>query len=77
MSTRYGIGISFTVDRKLTADEFDHLLNAVAVQIEDPSGLNGDKRASFTVSEIAYDTWADQSTIVRVLADGTQFMGDK
>lgn len=77
MSTEYRIGISFTVDRKLTADEFDHLLNAIAVQIEDPSGLNGDKRASFTVSNIAYDTWANGSTIVRILADGTQFMGDE
>lgn len=57
MRTEYGIGISFFTDRELTQDELDHLLNAVAVQIEDPSGLNGDKRAEFTVSECAYDVF--------------------
>lgn len=77
MSEKYSIKVSFSTDRRLTADELDHLLNAVAVQVEDPSGLNGDKRASFTVSEISYDVKANQSTIVRVLADGTQFMGDE
>jgi hypothetical protein len=57
MATEYGIGISFMSDRELTQDELDHLVNAVAVQVEDPSGLNGDKRAEFTVSECAYDVW--------------------
>jgi hypothetical protein len=77
MNTEYGIGISFNTNRKLSHDELDQLINAVAVQIEDPSGLNGDKRAAFTVSNLAYDIWANNSTIVRILADGTQFMGDK
>ncbi len=57
MSTEYGIGISFFTDRELTEEELDHLLNAVAVQVEDPSGLNGDKRATFTVSDCAYDVF--------------------
>jgi hypothetical protein len=57
MATEYRIGISFTSDRELTQEELDHLVNAVAVQVEDPSGLNGDKRAKFTVSECAYDVW--------------------
>lgn len=57
MRTEYGIGISFFTDRELSEDELDHLLNAVAVQVEDPSGLNGDKRAAFTVSDCAYDVF--------------------
>ena len=77
MGEKYSIKLSFSTDRRLTADELDHLLNAVAVQVEDPSGVNGDKRASFTVSEISYEVEANKSTIVRVLADGTQFMGDQ
>jgi hypothetical protein len=55
MSTEYGIGISFFTDRELTQDELDHLLSAVAAQIEEPSGFNGDKRSSFTVLECAFD----------------------
>ena len=77
MSNNYTFKISFNSDRKLTADELDHLLNALAVQVEDPSGLDGDKRASFTVSNIAYELRANGSTFLRILADGTQFMGDE
>ena len=57
MRTEYGIGISFFTNRELSEEELDHLLNAVAVQVEDPSGLNGDKRAEFTVSDCAYDVF--------------------
>jgi hypothetical protein len=57
MSTEYGIGISFFTDRELTQDELDHLLSAVAAQIEEPAGFNGEKRAAFTVSECAYDVF--------------------
>lgn len=61
MSTEYGIGISFNTNRKLSQDELDQLINAVAVQIEEPSGLNGDKRAAFTVSDLALDAWHTES----------------
>lgn len=57
MNTEYGIGISFNTNRKLSQDELDQLINAVAVQIEEPSGLNEDKRAAFTVSDLAVDVW--------------------
>jgi hypothetical protein len=72
MKTKYSIEISFHTDRKLNADELDHLLNAVAVQVEDPSGLNGNKRAEFTVSEISYAMKANEWTFLRVYPDGTQ-----
>lgn len=77
MDTKYSIEISFHTKRKLNGDELDHLLNAVAVQIEDPSGLNGDKRASFTVSGISYTLKANDSTFLRVYPDGTQVMGEE
>ena len=77
MDAKYSIEISFHTDRKLNGDELDHLLNAVAVQVEDPSGINGDKRASFEVSEISYTLKANDSTFLRVYPDGTQVMGDK
>ena len=57
MATEYGIGISFFTDRELTQEELDHLLNAVAVQVEDPAGFDGNKRAAFTVSDCAYDVF--------------------
>jgi hypothetical protein len=62
MSTEYGIGISFNTNRKLSQDELDQLINAVAVQIEEPSGLNGDKRAAFTVFDLAVDAWETEAT---------------
>lgn len=61
MNTEYGIGISFNTNRKLSQDELDQLINAVAVQIEEPSGLNGDKRAAFTVCDLALDVWHTES----------------
>ena len=62
MNAEYGIGISFNTNRKLSQDELDQLINAVAVQIEEPSGLNGSKRAAFTVSDLAVDVWHTEAT---------------
>jgi hypothetical protein len=55
MNTNYKIEISLTTNRELTESELNHLVNAVAVQVEEPSGFNGDKRAAFTVLECAFD----------------------
>ena len=60
MSKEYGLGISFTASRELTRDELDHLLNAVACQVEDPAGIDGSKQASFTVSNCAYDLFDNE-----------------
>lgn len=49
MSRGYTILVTFNTDRELTPTELDQLVNAVAVQVEEPAGLDGDKRASFTV----------------------------
>lgn len=57
MGTEYGISLSFNTTRELTPDELGQLVNAVAAQIEEPTGLNGDKRAAFTVSGLAMDVW--------------------
>jgi hypothetical protein len=62
MSKEYALGISFTASRELTQDELDHLLNAVACQVEDPAGIDGSKRASFTVSNCAYDFFDNEVT---------------
>ena len=49
----YVISVRFTTDRPMTEEETDQLLNAVAVQIEEPSGLELNKRADFeTVSAV-------------------------
>ena len=48
----YEATISFVTDRKLTEDEKRALENAVAVQVEEPSGLDGSKRAEFTTSRV-------------------------
>jgi hypothetical protein len=60
MSKEYGIGISFTASRELTQAELDHIVNAVAVQVEEPSGLDGSKRAEFTVSNLAIDAFDNE-----------------
>lgn len=57
MGTEYGMSLSFNTTRELTQDELGQLVNAVAAQIEEPTGLNGDKRASFTVSGLVMDVW--------------------
>jgi hypothetical protein len=62
MSKAYGLGISFTTSRELTQDELDHLLSTVAVQIEAPMAFNGFDRASFTVSNCAYDLFSNEAT---------------
>lgn len=51
----YGLAITFKVDRELSQQEVDRLIDAVAAQIEDPAGLDGEKRANFVVSELVID----------------------
>lgn len=63
MSRGYTISVTFNTDRELTPTELDQLVNAVAVQVEDPAGLDGDKRASFTV-------WGVDVSAVGVFASG-------
>jgi hypothetical protein len=48
----YVATVSFGTDRRLTADEVARLVSAVAVQIEDPSGADGEKRADFATSDV-------------------------
>lgn len=48
----YGLAVTFKVDRELSQQEMDRLIDAVAAQIEEPAGLDGEKRATFTVSEL-------------------------
>lgn len=48
----YEATISFVTDRKLTEEEKRALEAAVAVQVEEPSGLDGSKRAEFTTSQV-------------------------
>jgi hypothetical protein len=52
MKCVYGIQFEFTVDRELSEEELDNIINAVSVQVEEPAGLNGEKRATFTVSDL-------------------------
>ena len=49
----YQLAITFKVDRELSQQEMDRLIDAVAAQIEEPAGLDGAKRAEFTVFELA------------------------
>ena len=52
----YVISVRFTTDRPMTEEETDQLVNAVAVQVEEPSGLELNKRANFeTVSTVEID----------------------
>jgi hypothetical protein len=48
----YQLAVTFKVDRELSQQEMDRLIDAVAAQIEEPAGLDGAKRATFTVSEL-------------------------
>ena len=49
----YVISVRFTTDRPMTEEETEQLVNAVAVQVEEPSGLHLNKRAEFeTVSAV-------------------------
>lgn len=51
-SNTYVATINFCTDRRLTQDEMDSLLFAAAVQIEDPSGKDGAKRAEFSTCDV-------------------------
>jgi len=44
--------ILFSTDRKLTAEEIDKLAFALSVQVEDPSGLDDEKRAKFSTAQV-------------------------
>jgi hypothetical protein len=48
----YGLAVTFKVNRELSKQEVDRLIDAVATQIEDPAGLDGEKRANFVVSDL-------------------------
>jgi len=48
----YVATVSFSADRRLTEDEIDGLSRAIHVQVEDPSGLDGEKRANFSVCDV-------------------------
>jgi hypothetical protein len=63
MEHEYSITLNFTTDRVLTIDEFHALQGACLSQVDDPAGLNGEKRASFTVIEadIEWDGMAAES----------------
>ena len=43
----YVISVRFTTDRPMTEEETEQLVNAVAVQVEERSGLGLNKRADF------------------------------
>lgn len=44
--------VKFKSDRKLTDREREQLVSAIAVQVEDPSGLDGEKRADFRTMDV-------------------------
>jgi len=48
----YVATVSFSADRRLTEAEVDRLSCAIHVQVEDPAGLDGEKRALFEVSDV-------------------------
>ena len=48
----YGLAVTFKVDREISQAEMDRLIDAVAAQIEEPAGLDGEKRANFVVFEL-------------------------
>lgn len=48
----YVATVSFSADRKLTAEEIDRLAFAISVQVEDPSGLDDEKRAEFSTAQV-------------------------
>jgi hypothetical protein len=72
---KYEMKVKFTADRLLTDEEVDRLVDAVAAQVEEPSGLDGDKRASFAVSNFDCAVVCT-ARIVRKFGDGTKFLGD-
>ena len=74
MSENYSITLNFTTDRMLTIEEFHALQGACLAQVDDPAGLNGEKRASFKIVEadIEWDGTAveyleDEDSMVEVI----------
>lgn len=51
----YQLTVTFKVDRELSQQEMDRLIDAVAAQVEEPAGLDGEKRAGFTVFELTIE----------------------
>ena len=51
----YQLSVTFKVDRELSQQEMDRLIDAVAAQVEEPAGLDGAKRAEFTVFELTIE----------------------
>lgn len=51
----YQLAVTFKVDRELSRQEMDRLIDAVAAQVEEPAGLDGEKRAEFTVFELTIE----------------------
>jgi hypothetical protein len=51
----YGLAVTFKVNRELSKQEVDRLIDAVAVQVEEPAGLDGAKRAEFVVFELTIE----------------------
>ena len=51
----YQLAVTFKVDRELSQQEMDRLIDAVAAQVEEPAGLDGAKRAEFTVFELTIE----------------------
>jgi len=48
----YVATVSFSADRRLTAEEIDRLAFAISVQVEDPSGPGDEKRAGFSTAQV-------------------------
>jgi hypothetical protein len=49
---KYSINIEFSTDRPMTDDEIASMETAVYVQVSEPSGLDGDKRAGFNTRTV-------------------------
>ena len=51
-SNTYLATVTFSSDRRLTKEELDRLSTAVHVQVEEPAGLEGSKRADYSVADV-------------------------
>lgn len=50
--TAYLVSIRFDTSRPITEDELGRIMDAVAVQVEEPYDIDNDARATFTTSHI-------------------------
>ena len=57
MKRHYSITVQFVTDRTLLIEELNALEAACFVQVDDPAGLDGERRASFRV--LACDVHSD------------------